>query len=216
MSDSRKNIQRTILGVCLFMACMLGLLINKQLTKPEYTAEQLREVGVFIFEPPRIVKPFELQSHKGEVFTRDNFEGKWSLVFFGFTFCPDICPATMALLNQAMDKIDDPNILATTQVVMVSVDPARDTVEQLAQYMPYFNKDFIGVTGEFLTIHALATNLNAAFQKVPGGGEHYTVDHSAYIFLVNPKGDYHAFMKPPFSAQSIADHYQAVRALFKH
>lgn len=216
MTDARKNIQRTIIGICLFMAAMLGLLVNKQLSQPELNAEQLRERGVFIFEPPRIVRPFELQTQKGEVFNRANFEGKWSLVFFGFTFCPDICPATLALLNQAMANIEDPEVLANTQVVMVSVDPARDTVEQLAQYMPYFNKDFIGLTGEFMTIHALATNLSAAFQKVPGGGENYTVDHSSYIFLVNPKGDYHAFMKPPFSGQTIADHYQAVRALFKH
>lgn len=216
MTDTRKNTQRTVIVICLFIATMLGLLVNKQLSKPVLTAEQLREQGVFIFQPPRIIQPFQLLSHKGEAFTRENLEGKWTLAFFGFTYCPDICPITMAMLNQAVKLIDDPEVLATTQVMLVSVDPARDTVEQLAQYMPYFNPDFIGVTGEFFAIHALATNLNAAFQKIPGGGENYTVDHSAYIFLVNPKGDYHAFLKPPFTAQQIADHYLAVRALFRH
>lgn len=216
MNDTRKNIRLTVAGLCVFIAAVLGLLVFKQLHQPPMTVEQLREQGVFVFDQPRIVKPFELRSHKDKPFTNADLQDKWSLVFFGFTFCPDICPTTLAMLNQAVKLIEDPEILASTQVVMVSVDPARDTVAQLSQYVPYFNPDFIGVTGEFFNIHAVATNFNAAFQKVPGKDGSYTVDHSAYIFLVNPKGDYHAFMKPPFTAQQIEAHYQAVRALFPY
>lgn len=214
MTDSRRNIRLTIIVICLFMAGMVGLLVNKQLTEPTMTVEQLREQGVFIFDQPRIIKPFELLDHKGEPFTRKRLQGRWTLVFFGFTFCPDICPTTMAMLNTAVTGIEDETISSSTEVVMVSVDPARDTVEKLAPYMGYFNPSFTGVTGEFLRIHALATNLNAAFQKVPGGGDNYTVDHSAYVFLINPKGDYHGFFKPPFSPEKFRQQYLAVRELF--
>lgn len=215
MTDSRRNIRLTIIGICLFMAAMIGLLVNKQLSQPAISKEQLREQGVFLFDQPRIIKPFSLLDHHGNAFTEQQLQGQWSLVFFGFTFCPDICPATMAMLNQVVRGIDDPAIAASTRVVLVSVDPARDTVAQLGLYVPYFNPDFTGVTGEFFTIHALATNLNAAFQKVPGGGDNYTVDHSAYVFLVNPRGDYQGFFKPPFDAERFRQHYLAVRELYR-
>lgn len=214
MTDSRRNIRLTIIVICLFMVAMVGLLVNKQLTQPPMTVQQLRERGVFIFDQPRIIKPFELIDHKGKSFTRERLQGQWTLVFFGFTFCPDICPTTMAMLNTAVSGMEDKSIRNSTGVVMVSVDPARDTVEKLAPYIDYFNPAFTGVTGEFLNIHALATNMNAAFQKVPGGGDNYTVDHSAYVFLVNPKGDYHGFFKPPFNPERFREHYLAVRELY--
>ncbi|HEY9033224.1 MAG TPA: SCO family protein, partial [Pseudomonadales bacterium] len=94
MTDSRRNIRLTIIGICLFMAAMIGLLVNKQLSQPAISKEQLREQGVFLFDQPRIIKPFSLLDHHGNAFTEQQLKGQWSLVFFGFTFCPDICPAT--------------------------------------------------------------------------------------------------------------------------
>ena len=103
-----------------------------------------------------------------------------------------------------------------TQVVMVSVDPARDTVEQLAQYVPFFNPTFIGVTGEFLDIHRFATALNTPFRKVAGSGDDYQVDHSANVVLINPKGDYHGFFKAPLDREKMMKTYRAARAGWKH
>ncbi|MCP4841297.1 MAG: SCO family protein, partial [Halieaceae bacterium] len=103
-----------------------------------------------------------------------------------------------------------------TQVVMVSVDPARDTVEQLATYVPFFNPTFTGVTGEFLDIHRFATALNTPFRKVAGSGDDYQVDHSANVVLINPKGDYHGFFKAPLDREKMMKTYRAARAGWKH
>ncbi len=213
--SAKKGIIKTVIFLCLFMALMVGLLVNKMLSKPVLNTEQLKERGVFLYEQPRIIKPFTLIDQQGQAFNNERLKGHWTLVFFGFTFCADVCPTTLAMLNKAVTSIEDKKLKKSTQVVMVSVDPARDTAAQLQQYMAYFNKDFTGVTGEFLKIHGFATNLGAPFQKVPGGGENYLVDHSGYIFLINPYGDYQGFFKPPFTAEGFVQHYESARALFK-
>lgn len=209
------GIKKTVIIICLFMATMVGLLVHKQLSRPMLTVEELRDHGVFLYDKPRIIKPFSLLDHHGQPFDNKRLQGKWSLVFFGFTYCPDVCPTTMAMMKNMLASIEDKSIVENTQVLMVTVDPARDTVAQLAQYVPYFHPDFIGITGEFLNIHSFATNLSAPFQKVPGGGENYSVDHSAYVFLVNPYGDYQGFFKPPFAADVFKQNYLSVREIYK-
>jgi protein SCO1/2 len=189
----------------------LGMFINKITSVPALNIEQLKERGIFLFEPPRLVKDFELLNHRGEVVTKESLQGKWSLVFFGFTNCPDVCPTTLAMLNKVMGKIKDPEVLQTTQVILVTVDPARDTVESLGKYVPYFNPNFIGLTGDFLQILSVAGNLNAAFVKVPLDNGNYTMDHSANVFLLNDKGDFQGFIKPPFKAADFATNYTAAR-----
>jgi protein SCO1/2 len=208
------GIKKTVIIICVFMLAMIGLLVNKQLSKPLLNTEQLRDQGVFLYDKPRIIKPFSLIDHHGQVFDNERLKGKWSLVFFGFTFCADVCPTTMSMLKTMYAGIEDKSMQASTQVLLVSVDPARDTKEQLAQYVPYFNPDFLGVTGEFMSVYGFATNLSAPFQKVPGGGENYVVDHSGYIFLINPRGDYQGFFKPPFDADNFRQHYYSVRDIY--
>ena len=158
--------------------------------------------------------PDRLVDHRGEPFGRARFEGSWSLVFFGFTYCPDICPTTMAQLDDFVGRLEESEA-RDTRVVMVSVDPARDTVEQLARYVPFFNPDFIGVTGDFLDIHRFATALNTPFRKVPGQGDDYLVDHSANVALINPRGDYHGFFKAPLDLGKMELTYRSVRERWK-
>jgi protein SCO1/2 len=153
--------------------------------------------GTMLFQQPRQLTDFALIDHTGAAFNRDAVIGHWTLVFFGFTNCPDICPTTMAELNQFMSLIEGTEIETEFRVVMVTVDPGRDTVEQLANYVPFFNSEFLGVTGEFLDIHRFATELNTPFRRVPGGGENYQMDHSANVVVINPRGDYHGFVKAP-------------------
>ena len=157
--------------------------------------------------------PFSLIDHTGQRVTEADFKGDPTLVFFGFTYCPDICPTTMAFLDRFVAELEGTEV-EDTQVVMVSVDPARDTVEQLAQYVPFFNEDFIGVTGEFLDIHRFATALNTPFRKVPGQDENYLVDHSANVILINPRGDYHGFFKAPLDQAKMKLTYRSARVLW--
>ena len=120
----------------------------------------------------------------------------------------------MAFLNQFVQQLEGTEA-EDTQVVLVTVDPARDSVEQLAGYVPYFNADFIGVTGEFLDIHRFATALNTPFRKVPGQDENYLVDHSANVVLINPRGDYHGFFKAPLDLAKMKTTYRSARLLWE-
>lgn len=203
--DQRKKQSRgiwlTVAGIVIFIAVVLGLFLNKITTPRVLSAMELRANGTYIFEQPRIFKDFALTDQQGQPFSLAQLEGKWSLLFFGFTHCPDVCPATLSLLKTVKEQLK-PEIAAETQFVFVSVDPARDTVEQLSQYMPYFDSEFIGLTGEFLEIKRLSTQLNIAFVKVTQG-DGYTVDHSANIAIVNPYGHYQGFIKPPLDAARV-------------
>lgn len=195
MSQAR-NIKLTVVGVLVFIAFIVAGFVHRISLPRMMTEAEMKANGLYLHEVPRDLGEFSLIDHHGQPFTPQRLEGQWSLLFFGFTFCPDICPTTMAFLNKFTASLEGTEA-QETQVVMVSVDPARDTVDQLATYVPYFNADFLGVTGEFLDIHRFATALNTPFRKVPGQGEDYQVDHSANIVLINPRGDYHGFFKAP-------------------
>jgi len=179
------------------------------------TDAELKLNGAWVFDKPRRLESFQLLDHHGQAFTAESLQGQWTLVFFGFTYCPDICPTTMALLGQLMQKLEGLPDADDTRVVMVTVDPARDTVEKLAQYVPYFNPAFLGVTGEFLEIHRFATSLNTPFRKVPGQGEDYQVDHSANVMLINPRGDYHGFFRAPLDLAKLKLTYRSIRATWE-
>jgi protein SCO1/2 len=169
--------------------------------------------GLYLLKTPRNFGQISLVDHHGAVFNNARLQGKWTLVFFGFTYCPDVCPTTMSFLSDLMGQLEGTEA-ADTQVVMVTVDPARDTVEQLASYVPYFNPGFIGVTGEFLNIHRFATALNTPFRKVVGEGDSYLVDHSANVVLINPRGDYHGFFKAPLDMAKMKLTYRSARAMW--
>ena len=137
------------------------------------------------------------------------------LIYFGYSYCPDVCPTTMAFLNDFVAELEGTEA-EDTKVVMISVDPARDTPGVLANYVPFFNADFTGVTGEFLDLHRFATSLNTPFRKVPGQGEDYQVDHSANVVLINPRGHYHGFFKAPLNLAKMKVTYRAARYLWEH
>ncbi len=165
-----RGIKLTLLAIAVFMLVVVGGFVYR-IQQPRVMSDaEMKVNGLYLFETPRSFGELNLVDHRGEPFTRERLEGRWSLVFFGFTFCPDICPTTMAFLDSFVSELEGTEV-EDTQVIMVSVDPARDTVEQLATYVPYFNEEFIGVTGDFLDIHRFATALNTPFRKVPGQEE---------------------------------------------
>lgn len=211
-SQQNKGIVLTVAAILAFIALIVVMFIHG-LNKPIImTTSDLRNNGAFLFDKPRSFKAFDLIDDKGQPFTAENLQGKWSMVFFGFTYCPDICPTTMALMNRFYSKQLDGEYGNDLQVIMVSVDPARDTPEKLHTYVQYFNPEFIGVTGEFLSLHSFATQLNIPFSKVPGGGENYTVEHSGNIALLNDRGHYVAFFKTPLDLGKLNVTYQSIRA----
>lgn len=208
-----RGIRLTVAVIAVFMVIVVASFIHRVQMPRVLTPSEMKINGAYMFETPRNVGNFELIDHKGEAFTPAWFNGGWTLVFFGFTTCPDVCPTTMSFLNEFLGQLEGTEA-SDTRVVMVTVDPARDTVEQLAGYVPYFNPDFIGVTGDFLEIHKLATALNTPFRKVPGQGENYQVDHSSNVVLINPRGDYHGFFKAPLDLAKMKVTYRSARVMW--
>ena len=131
------------------------------------------------------VPEFSLLDQEGESVDQSVFEGQWDLVFFGFTHCPDICPATLQVLATAKKALADEGQQVLPRIVLVSVDPERDTPDILAQYVGYFGEDNLGLTGTLEEISKLTDGLGIYFEKQAANGENYVVDHSAAV-LVRP------------------------------
>lgn len=206
--QQKKAIWITVVACVTIMAVILGLFLNKMFSPRIMSVAELRVNGAIVFDKPRIINEFQLIDHAAEPFTLENLKGKWTLVYFGFTHCPDICPTTLAKLSQVVKQLDN-DIASETQVLMISVDPARDTPEKLQEYVPYFHPDFIGVTGEFVQIMSVAQNVNVAFNKVMLDDD-YTVDHTGNIVLINPYGHYHGFFRPPFELAKLKTTFQSI------
>jgi protein SCO1/2 len=150
----------------------------------------------------RALPEFQLSDHNGEPFTRDSLLGNRSLVFFGFTNCPDICPATLQQLAIARQRLaadgqDFPRI------ILVSVDPERDSPEILAKYVSHFDAGVIGVTGSVDEITRLTKPLGIYFAKSGDLDGNYNVDHSAVILLLNAEGEWHAVFSAPHTIDSL-------------
>lgn len=147
------------------------------------------------YKQARDLKPFELTSHRDEAFTNDQLTGHWSWVFFGYTSCPDVCPTTLQEINFVYDDLKA--IAGNTQVLLVSVDPLRDTTEKLSQYIQYFNQEFVALRGGHDVLFPFARNVGLMYAIVDEvEKEGYLVDHSASLVLINPEGKIAAIFKP--------------------
>jgi len=212
------------LGLCLgFVALVVGLFVYSVTRAPMLSEEELRSRGVLLLPVPREIPPFVLETADGEVFDNASLQGGWTFVFFGFTNCPDICPTTMAVMGQAQTRLQelDGQLVDVFRGVLVSVDPERDTPELLASYTRAFSESFTGVRGSVAEVAELATAVNVAFAKVPVNGadgkpdpNSYTVDHTANIIIINPRGHYHGFIKYPQQADTIASALQTLATNF--
>ncbi len=149
---------------------------------------------------PRAVDISEFSLYNQEAATIHNqaLENHWTLMFFGYTFCPDVCPTTLAEMNQVAAKVDNDQF----QVVLVSVDPERDTSEKLKDYIHYFNPKFQAWSGELPQIESLARQLHIFFQKQPFQ-DSYLMDHSSQVVLINPQGQYVGFFTAPLSTDDM-------------
>ncbi|HHJ34544.1 MAG TPA: SCO family protein [Gammaproteobacteria bacterium] len=164
-----------------------------------------------ILSPARKISVPVLNRDDGTDFTIEDLKGKWHLIFFGYTHCPDVCPVTLGAVAQAkkMAAVDEQTF---PEVVFISVDPERDKVEMLAEYVQYFDKDFIGVTGDEKMIQALTLQMSVVYMKMPveEGASGYIVDHSAALLLLDPEGRLVAFLNPPHDPATILKDFQTV------
>ncbi len=161
------------------LALILGLVIGNFYFKPVDTKS-----GQYV-DPPG--GDFTLQSKDGPVSLSDS-DGKVRLLYFGYTFCPDVCPTSLARIGAAFKKLNEEE-LKQVQGILVSVDPDRDTVEKLADYTKYFHPKIVGVTGKKEQIDEIAKRYDVKYRKAEGStAASYLVDHTAYIFVLDKKG----------------------------
>jgi protein SCO1/2 len=165
-----------------------------------------------VITPSRELADFSLIDNHGNAFGPANLRGRWSLMFFGYTNCPDFCPTTLTTLAAMQKRLRAAKARVLPQVVFVSVDAKRDTPAQLAKYVPYFDPSFIGLTAaDQPSIEAVARNLGVAVVIQPAGADgNYTVDHSGAIFVVNPDGRITAILTGPFGVAALQDDFQRI------
>jgi len=208
------SIGGTLLCVFVFIALILAGFVHKFTQSRILNKYELQQNGVILLETPRKFSEFKFTDHNGNPFGSDQLKDKWSLLFFGFTHCPDICPTTMAAAAKMYAELDEDE-KEQLQIVLVSLDPERDTTEKLAQYVPYFNSDFVGATGNQYVLLKLATELNVAFTRVELENGDYTIDHSGNMILINPYGHYSGFLKPPFAEGNMRNALRSIMASFE-
>jgi protein SCO1/2 len=167
-----------------------------------------------LLEPARPLPPLSFVDQQGQPFGPERLRGHWNILFFGFTHCPDVCPTTLALLAQVEKQLTDLATEQRPQIVLMSVDPERDTPEQLAKYVKSFSPTFTGVTGSREAMHEFALKLGVpvAITQLQSGG--YTVDHSAAIFIVDPNGSLRALSSTPHNVSIIASDYRSIVAAY--
>jgi protein SCO1/2 len=152
---------------------------------------------------------FSLIDHRGNSVTDEDFRGSWPLIFFGYTYCPDVCPTTLAVVGLVMDALGED--AAKVQPLLITVDPARDTPEVMAEYVDAFHPRLIGLTGSEIQVAAAAQSHRAYYAKVlmfEGDKiieDEYAMDHSAYLYLMDPDGVYATVFSPTDTADEIAE-----------
>ena len=140
-----------------------------------------------------ISSDFSLVDHTGKAVTDEDFRGKWLLVFFGYTYCPDVCPTTLNEIAEVMERLGDK--AAKVQPLFITIDPERDKADRMAEYVAAFDSRIVGLTGKPEQIKAAAESFRVYYEKSTGAetSDGYLMDHSTALYFMNPDGEFEAF-----------------------
>lgn len=199
------RIQKTVFILVALVALVIGLTVYKVLnTERQLDTAELLDAGIVMLPQGRDMPDVTLTNQDGEAVSMEQLEGHWNLLFFGYTFCPDICPATLAELRQLRGSLPE-EVNQRLQPILVSVDPERDTPEQLKKYLDYFGAGFIGLTGPLDDIQTLANAAGVPFIPADTSKKDYTVDHGANLALIGPDGRLRGFIRAPMRTEKLAE-----------
>lgn len=208
-----------LIPVLALTALILGVWSAYRLTAPGPVGETrtLATQSAMVIANPRPLKPFTLSDHHGKPFSAAELQGHWTFMSFGYTYCPDVCPTTLATLSQAAHLLEQDKSEHDTRFVFVSIDPERDSPERLASYVPYFNTRFQGATGTQPALQELTRQLGVLYRKVENEptARAYLMDHSASVMLADPQGRLHAVFSMPHDAEAIANDFRAIRHYYE-
>lgn len=178
-------------SAALFVAAGVGLFFYFRYEKAKLLEQRENERASKQFGRPQIGGPFTLLTQDGETFTEKDLRGKWSLVYFGFTNCPDICPQELDKITTVLDVIEKEHG-TIFQPVFISVDPARDTPSRIGKYLKDFHPSLIGLVGPYAETKAICKAYRVYFSTPPNADPagDYLVDHSIFVYLMDPEGKF--------------------------
>ena len=218
MYNARTMKNRVLLSALFVIVCVaLGTGVGIY-TSRDYNANRTAKPDIegFLWPNPRMIQPFNVVDQHGRPYGLANLSGNWSFMFFGFTHCPDICPITLSLLSQVQKKLVERKIADNVQIVFISVDPKRDTPEQVADYVNYFSKDLVGLTGTEEQVAGLARQIGVVYiQNEETAAGDYSVDHSASVFLISPTGQWLGIFSAPHEVDDIITRFKAISEFIK-
>ncbi|MBV7569959.1 SCO family protein [Pseudomonas sp. PDM27] len=192
--------QKTVFILVALVALILGLTVNKVLSgKNQGDPTALIDAGIILLPQSRNLPDVTMTNQDGQPVMINELKGKWSLLFFGYTFCPDVCPTTLAQLRQIKSELP-PEAVDKLQIVLVSVDPHRDTPQQLKQYLSYFDPQFVGLAPKSIDeLQKISNAVSIPFIPADTNKPNYTVDHSGNLAVIGPDGTQRGFIRAPLN-----------------
>lgn len=199
----------TLIVLAVALAAGLGLLLGQKLLGDAGGSARPPTDSISFYPQSRPLPQFSLRQSDGSTLTADELKGHWTLVFLGFTSCPDVCPTTLADLAVAQRQWQAISDRQRPRLLFVSVDPQRDSTSRLAEYVHAFHNDTLAASADTPTLERFASALGFVFQKVPGphfaqNPNDYSVDHSAAIAVLDPQARLIGLIRPPFAPATIA------------
>ena len=209
MLDRKNRITLTVACLFALAALILGIFISQHV-REDHVIDVQQFHGTYL-DKPRAVKAFSLTGIDNKSFNNASLLGHWTMMFFGFTNCGHVCPTTMAELGKMYRLIEDKGVKTLPQIVMISVDPERDSLDKLDHYVKAFHPEFYGARGDEASIAKLSQELGVAYTKMMLKGhddsQHYDIEHTGTVMLFNPKGELNAFFTMPHQASFLAKDY---------
>jgi protein SCO1 len=202
MQSSRRagRVSATYLIIIAAIAAALGLWLGSRAFAPA----TLGLTAAVLYPTPRQLPDFQLARADGSALTHADWNGRWTIAYFGYTNCPDVCPTTLAAFKSVWSKLKADHLDDRVRFDFISVDPQRDTPAQLKKYVDYFNPDFIAATGTDDELTKLTRALGLFYSRDQDGNGGYNVDHSAAAVIIDPRGRQIGLFRPPFDASAIA------------
>lgn len=205
---SRNKIQLALLAVTSLLLALIIAYVANNMKAPNSNqhTEDLRAAGIIALPKPRDIPPLNFHTSNDELVSTTGLKDKWYLIYFGYTYCPDICPTSLAEMRQ-IHRLLSPQAQQQIEFIMVSVDPNRDTPKQLRAYLDFFHPDFKGLTGDMADVQKFSNALGIPF--IPGDTSKpgYTVDHSGNLAIISPAGKHFGFVQAPFKIEQVAKQF---------
>ncbi len=205
--------KRTLKSLLLFAGLLfIGAAIGLFTSRFYSTADAPPEISRLLWPNPKNIADFSMIDQDGDRFGVQNLNDKWSFLFFGYTYCPDVCPITLTVLDQFYSGITRAEDREQVQVIFVTIDPERDTTSRLKEYLDFFEPEFIGLGGSIEQVNSLTEQIGITYlHHLPQADDNYLVDHTSSVFLLDPQARLVSIFSAPHTTDEFASRFTDIR-----